>query len=97
MLLKSCLLLLFTLWVFPCLTIPKNQTILAVKNAKNRITLQYKNYTIKHKETLIGKATFTDNINSTGYVSKDFLDSERTECIGFIMVCIFSIFIFFCE
>ncbi|VVC38022.1 Hypothetical protein CINCED_3A023616 [Cinara cedri] len=67
MFLKSCLLLFFTLWEFRCLTIPKNQTILAVKTAKNRFTIQYKNYTIKQKEAVIGKAKFTDNINSTGW------------------------------
>ncbi|VVC38023.1 Phospholipase B-like [Cinara cedri] len=67
MLLKSSLLLLFTFWRFQCLTIPKNQTILAVKTTKNRFTLQHKNYTVKHKEILIGKAKFIDNINSTGW------------------------------
>lgn len=72
MLLKRSLLLLFTLWEFQCLTIPKNQIIYAVKNAKNRMTFQHSNYTVKHKETLVGKGRFIDNINTTGYVPRDF-------------------------
>lgn len=63
------MLLLFTLWVVQCSAALKNQTLLAVKKANNRITVKPKHYTLKPEEIIIGRGKYIDSTNRTGYVT----------------------------
>lgn len=61
-----CAQLLFTLWAFQCSTAQKSQTLLAVKDVNNQITIKSLPYSAKPEDIIIGKAKYTDGINSTG-------------------------------
>lgn len=68
MLTKGVVLFLLTVWLAQCSVALKNQTLLAVKKANNRITIKPKHYTVKPEEIIVGHGKYIDSTNHTGYV-----------------------------